>query len=71
MRILSTNLVNLNPNGISNKVKIQNSRENERESNTGAGEKLQKIIKLVKTSPDGAKDKVSPVPKKMVIFKKT
>jgi len=39
MRILSTNLVNLNPNGISNKIKIQNSRENERDSNIGAGDK--------------------------------
>ena len=77
MRILSTNLVNLNPNGNSNKPKNQNSslRENEREGITNDNNKPSKIIKLIKTSPDGNKEmgsisKVSPVPKKMVIFKK-
>ena len=71
MRILSTNLVNLNPNGNSNKLK--NSRE--RENITGvAGEKTQKIIKLIKTSPEAAKEinsKISPVTKKLFIFKKS
>ena len=57
MRILSTNLVNLNPNGISNKIKI---------NNPGAGSQTSKIIKLIKTSPEGVKDP----PKKMIIFKK-
>ena len=70
MRILSTNLVNLNPNGNSNKLK--NSRE--RENNIGgAGDKPQKIIKLIKTSPEAAKElaaKISPVTKKLFILKK-